>query len=105
MTYAHGLSWGKQRAASALVALFVTLTALMATPPPPGAGSARATGRLVRVIVRQLSNVSNGPSHAIKRLGGEVGRPLAVIGGFTAKVPARAIPALEHGRGGPLGHA
>ena len=37
---------------------------------------ARATGRLVRVIVRQLSHASDGPARAIRQWGGEVGRPL-----------------------------
>jgi serine protease AprX len=99
VTYAQGFSWGRQRAASAFVALAVALTALMAGPPPPGAGATRATGRLVRVIVRQMSHASNGPTRAIKRLGGEVGRPLTIIGGFAAKVPASALPALERERG------
>lgn len=82
MTYAQGFSWGglvgwgRQRTAAAVVALFVTLTALMAAPPPPDTGTARATGRLVRVIVRQLSHASDGPARAIRQWGGEVGRPL-----------------------------
>jgi len=95
VTYAQGFSWGRQRTTSAFVALAVTLTAFMAASPPPGLGSSRVSGRLVRVIVRQLAHASNGPAHAVERLGGEVGQPLAIIGGFAAKVPAAAIPALE----------
>ena len=95
VTYARGFSWGRERAGSAFVALVVALAALMAAPPPPDAGApAQATGRLVRVIVRQLSHTSNGPARAIERLGGEVGRPLSIIGGFAAEVPAGAVGTL-----------
>ena len=99
MTYAQGFSWGRQRTTSAFVALAVALTAFMAASPPPGLGSSRASGRLVRVIVRQMARAANGPAHAVERLGGEVGQPLAIIGGFAAKVPASALPALERAPG------
>ena len=99
MTYAQGFSWGRQRAGAAFIALVMALTALTAAPPPPGAETARSAGRLVRVIVRQMSHASNGPARAIERLGGEVGRPLTIIGGFSAKVPAAALPALRQQAG------
>jgi hypothetical protein len=78
-----------------LVALFLALTALVAVPPPPGEGTARVTGRLVRAIVRQMAHVSNGPAQAIKRLGGEVERPFVIVGGFAARVPGGAVHAVE----------
>ena len=67
MTYAQGISLGRQRAAAAILALAVSLGALMAVPPPPGTDAARATGRLARTIARQLTHASNGPARAFTR--------------------------------------
>jgi hypothetical protein len=67
MTYARGFSWGRQQAGAVLLAMVVSLGALMAAPPPPGTDTARATGRLARTIARQLSHASNGPARAFTR--------------------------------------
>lgn len=67
LTYAEGFSWGRQRAATVILAMVVALGALMAVPPPPGTDTARATGRLARTIARQLSHASNGPARAFTR--------------------------------------
>ena len=67
MTYAPGFSWGRQRAAAVVIAIVMSLGALMAVPPTPGTDAARATGRLARTIARQLSHASNGPARAFTR--------------------------------------
>jgi hypothetical protein len=100
VTYAQGFSWGRERTGLAVIAVIAALTALIAAPPPPGADTTRATGRLVRVVVRQLSHASNGPAGAIKRVSGEVGRPLVIIGGFAARVPAGS--SVTHGSPLPM---
>ena len=47
--------------------MVVSLGALVATPPPPGTDTARATSRVARSIARQLSHASNGPARLFTR--------------------------------------
>jgi serine protease AprX len=95
VTYAQGFSWGRQRVGSALGALVVALAASLAMPSPVAPDQDPALGRLVRVIVRQTSQATTGPARAVERLGGNVGRPLAIIGGFAAEVPSGALGAIR----------
>ena len=67
MTDAQGISLGRQRAAAAILAMAVSLGALMSVPPPPGTDAARATSRLARTIARQLTHASNAPARAFTR--------------------------------------
>jgi serine protease AprX len=94
------------------IALVLSTAAAMATPDGgAGSGSAvraavQATGAVVddalrsltdataRVIVQKDAATDHGPERAVRRLGGEVGRDLSIVNGFSAIVPTDSIPAL-----------
>jgi hypothetical protein len=67
VTNVLGFSWGRPRPAAVVVAIVMSLGALMAVPPTPGTDTARATGRLARTIARQLSHASNAPARPFTR--------------------------------------
>jgi serine protease AprX len=48
----------------------------------------------VHIIVQKFGGGGNGPEHAVSGSGGSVTRDLPLINGFSATVPARAIPTL-----------
>jgi serine protease AprX len=79
-----------------LVAL-VLLTAVAVTvlPVATGAGRAAPTGQRVPVIVRATPGAGPGVEELVGRLGGVVGRRLAIINGFAATVPASALARLQ----------
>ena len=63
-----------------------------ATRAPHGASW---DSRSVAVIVRGRPDTKLGLKHEVMRLGGTVQRDLAIINGFSATVPARALPRLR----------
>lgn len=75
------------RHAPAVVALAAAL--LMSAAP------AHAAGRLAPVVVVERAPASAAAERAVRRLGGTVDRALPLAGGFAARVPSRALPALR----------
>jgi serine protease AprX len=59
------------------------------------AAPARAADRLARVVIVERAPASPAAERAVRRQGGTVGRHLDLAGGFAARVPARALPALR----------
>src|SRR4051794_29039871 len=78
------------RHAPAVLALAAALLA--------GAAPAHAADRLARVVVVERAPASPAAERAVRRHGGAVGRRLPLVGGFVARVPVRALPALRRSR-------
>jgi serine protease AprX len=60
-----------------------------------GAAPAHAADRLARVVVVERAPASPAAERAVRRHAGAVGRRLPLAGGFVARIPARALPALR----------
>jgi serine protease AprX len=75
------------RHAPAVVAL---AAALLVSAAP-----AHAADRLARVVVVERAPATHTAERAVRRHGGAVGRALPLAGGFSARVPARSLPALR----------
>jgi Subtilase family len=91
---ANGMSWGhptkgRPRAAGAVAVLGLLATAAVAPP------SSAAEGPPVPVIVQEAPNSGSRPEALVQSVGGTVDRPLAIIGGFAATVPAGAMDDLR----------
>ena len=71
-------------------AVLALVAALLVSAAP-----ASAADRLVRVVVVERAPASPAAERAVRRHGGTVGRHLDLAGGFAARVPARALPALH----------
>ena len=52
------------------------------------------TDATVRVIVQKDAGAGRTPERTVERLGGELGRDLSIVNGFSATLPTEAIPAL-----------
>src|SRR3954452_15127243 len=63
-----------------------------------GAAPAHAADRLARVVVVERAPASPAAERAVRRHGGAVGRRLPLAGGFVARVPVLALPALRGSR-------
>ena len=89
----RGLSWdhktGKHTAILAIIALLSTLFAVSGT-----ATRSEASGP-VDIIVREAVPLTDAAESLVERLGGTVEDNLALIGGFTATVPADAVRLLN----------
>ncbi len=93
----YGVTWGgPPRAAGRALTAFAAaaMVAGMAGPAGASAPSAGSTDR-VDVIVRELPGAGDRPEKAVAFLGGAVGEPLGIIGGFTAQVPADRLASLR----------
>src|SRR4051812_9721919 len=93
----YGVTWGglpmyARRAMT--VGLATLVTAGVAGPATAQAAEPSSADR-VSVIVRELDGAGNAPEHAVEGYGGEVGRKLDIINGFTAEVPADRLDALR----------
>src|SRR4051812_16158024 len=60
-----------------------------------GAAPAHAADRLARVVVVERAPASPAAERVVRRDGGAVERRLPLVGGFAARVPIRALPALR----------
>ncbi len=77
--------------------LLAGLLAAAAVSGPRPAARARpeaGAGGLVAVIVQQAAGAGLGPVRALHRLGGRVTRPLPIVDGFAAVLPAAAVGPL-----------
>ncbi|MDQ3953461.1 MAG: S8 family serine peptidase [Actinomycetota bacterium] len=95
MKIAFGISWNDSKKGQLLAAVGLTLGLLFASAPGLGQSMAQATSEMVDVIVRELPGAGSAPEQMVEDLGGDVGRHIDIIDGFTATVPEAALPALE----------
>jgi subtilisin family serine protease len=79
----------------ALVALLLTIALVPAIPTRVAAGAQS----LLRLIVQETPGAGSGPEQVVRSLGGTVDRQLAIIGGFSAHLPADRLAALRSSRG------
>ena len=70
----------------------VALVAMLCFVPSP---SESRSPRTVSVIVRELGSAGEEPERAVVALGGTLVRPISIIHGFVAEVPADAVEALR----------
>jgi serine protease AprX len=77
-----------------VVALAAALL-VSAAPAHASASPATAPDRAARVVVVERAPASSAAERAVVRAGGTVGRRLPLAGGFAARVPARALPAVR----------
>src|SRR5262245_31343367 len=93
-----GITWGRRAGLPAALSLALAgslaATAAAAAPAP-----APVLGPTVSVIVRQAPHAGPAPERAVARLGGRVERRLAIIDGFSARLPAGAVARLRAARG------
>jgi serine protease AprX len=79
-----------------LLAVAVLAAVMVATlPPVVGAADSRAGDRRAAVIVQARPGAVALAARLVERLGGQVGRQLQVINGFTALVPAGQVGRLS----------
>jgi serine protease AprX len=83
---------GRLLSRHAPAALALTAALLASTAP------AHAADRLARVVVVERAPASPAAERVVRRHGGAVGRRLSLAGGFAARVPVRALPALRRSR-------
>ena len=95
MKIAFGISWNDSKKGQLLAAVGLSLGLLFASVPGAGQQLALATSEMVDVIVRELPGAGSAPEQMVEDLGGDVGRHIGLIDGFTATVPAAGLPALE----------
>ena len=80
----------RRRPAARLAVLAGTAAALAAM-----SGTAQAKG----VVVLEHAGAGNAPEQAVRALGGSVQRPLRLVGGFSARVPAGSVAKLRRADG------
>jgi len=92
----RGITWGRQRS----VALFL-VAAVAALPAGPALMRAAAhTETSSSVIVIRAAGAAGAQAEAaVRAAGGTVERELGIIHGFTARVPASSVPALDRAPG------
>jgi serine protease AprX len=95
MKIAFGISWNDSKKGQLLAAVGLSLGLLFASLPGFGQQMAQATSEMVDVIVRELPGAGSTPEQMVEDLGGDVGRHIDLIDGFTATVPESALPALQ----------
>ncbi|HYP23264.1 MAG TPA: S8 family serine peptidase [Actinomycetota bacterium] len=95
MKIAFGISWNDSKKGQFLAAVGLSLGLLFASVPGMAQQMALATSEMVDVIVRELPGAGSEPEQMVEDLGGEVGRHIGLIDGFTATVPKAGLPALE----------
>jgi serine protease AprX len=85
-----GIRW--RRLAGAVVGAGLLFTAV---PAPDTSASVRPA----RVVVLEQADAGKKPRRAVRRLGGEVGRPLPLVKGFAAELPRTAVTKLRRAEG------
>jgi len=94
MKIAFGISWNDSKKGQLLAAVGLSLGLLLASAPGFGQSMAQATSEMVTVIVRELPGAGSAPEQMVEDLGGDVGRHISIIDGFTATVPESGLAAL-----------
>jgi subtilisin family serine protease len=92
----HARVAGRGRRLARLLTLLTVAWLLVAATPAatPATVGQPAGGAPVAVIVRALPGTGQAAERLVERLGGLVERQLPIIGGFSAMVPAGAVPEL-----------
>jgi serine protease AprX len=99
----YGVTWGglPMYARRAMTVGLATLVAAGVTGPATAQAAEASSAEQVSVIVRELPGAGNAPERAVAGYGGEVGRALDIINGFTAEVPVdrheaqRSVPGFK----------
>jgi hypothetical protein len=99
-TAASGSLGGRTIRLLAVAIVAVVLVALL--PPAAGTASSAGDGRL-SVIVQATPGAVASTARLVTQVGGQVGRQLHVINGFTAVVPAGQLDRLDGAARGQLG--
>jgi serine protease AprX len=95
MKVAFGISWNDSKKGQLLSAVGLTLGLLFASMPGFGQSLAQATSEMVHVIVRELPGAGSAPEQMVEDLGGDIGRHIDIIDGFTATVPETGLRSLQ----------
>ena len=77
----------------AMAVLAAVVVAML--PPVAGPASSPADGRLMSVIVQARPGALQAATRQVEQVGGQVGRQLQVINGFSARVPAGQVSRLQ----------
>jgi serine protease AprX len=85
----------KSRGAGRLGIALAAAAALVATSFGPVLGRPEAGGSSVSVIVREVNPATSAAERLVAAVGGSVTQELSIIGGFSAKVPAKSIGLLR----------
>lgn len=98
---AERISWEDSKRGRSLKAVLVSaaMVTLAATLVHPAAVSAVPDSRSIQIIVRQVPGAGSAPELAVEALGGEVGRPLRILQGFSATLPEDAVQLLARAVG------
>ena len=95
MALALGVTWNVDRRLRAFVGMLLAALVLTAVGPVLAQGLARAGGAPEPVIVRSTPGSTTAAEHAVRDLGGQVGREIGIINGFAATVPADGVATLR----------
>jgi serine protease AprX len=79
----------RHRVVAGVVALALVLAASGRTAPVSSLGPS------VRIVVQKLNPFDRGPERAVEKLGGTVERPLPIVEGFAARLPAGQLASLQ----------
>jgi serine protease AprX len=85
----------KSRGAGRLGIALAAAAALVATSFGPVLGRPESGGSSVSVIVREVNPATSAAERLVAAVGGSVTQELSIIGGFSAKVPAKSIGLLR----------
>ena len=85
---------GSLRTARLWLALFAAFAMLIALAPQRAVAEEPPAQTMTAVIVREAPGAGDGPERLVERVGGTVGEPLDLIGGFAASVPSEAMGVL-----------
>jgi serine protease AprX len=85
----------KSRGAGRLGIALAAAAALVATSFGPVLGRPDSGGPSVSVIVREVTPATSAAERLVSAVGGSVTQELGIIGGFSAKVPAKSVGLLR----------
>ena len=85
----------KSRGAGRLGIALAAAAALVATSFGPVLGRPESGGTSVSVIVREVNPATSAAERLVAAVGGSVTQELSIIGGFSAKIPAKSIGLLR----------
>src|SRR5918999_1774547 len=91
-----GVSWDDSKKPSLAVTLTAALLAAALVTGPLATDRADAapqpSSKPVEVIVREAQGSGSAAEHAVRAAGGTITRRLGIINGFSARIPASAVP-------------
>ena len=92
----RGITWGRQRSAALFLAAAV---AVLPAAPAVMRAAAHAEGSSSVIVIKAAGAAGAQAEAAVRAAGGTVERELGIIHGFSARVPASSVPALDHAPG------